>query len=308
MTNSRLKIAFLCSWGRGSRDLYNYYKLYTPKHAGVWEHLVGCTTVEEADVVFIMEGIASHQWKDTTLIKQLSSKKLFVIRHEPPDVYPSNSSMVGLNAIPPELRDKAIVVDYTKHPIWYFSKPELIESHSHEELLSMSHQPRTKKLSCLVSGKTMITGHRKRLDFINRLIKDSPEILTLYGRNNIPYHNHRGSLTAKEKYLAYEGFEYTLCFENSQVLNYFSDKLFDAILMWSMPIYWGAPNVREYLPVDAFYTLSKDLNDTDIEMVKSVCKRPPTEKNIKAIEEARELIINKYSLWPSLQYVLETYN
>ena len=45
----------------------------------------------------------------------------------------------------------------------------------------------------------------------------------------------------------------------------------------------------------------------DIETVKNACSTPPSEKNIKAIGEARHLILEKYSLWPSLQYALENY-
>jgi hypothetical protein len=90
-------------------------------------------------------------------------------------------------------------------------------------------------------------------------------------------------------------------------MDYLSDKMFDAMLMWSTPIYFGATNATEYLPPDSFYELSKNLDEGDVETVKAVCAQPPSKKNIEALGEARQLILKKYSLWPSLQYVLENY-
>ena len=60
-------------------------------------------------------------------------------------------------------------------------------------------------------------------------------------------------------------------------------------------------------PQDSYHSLSKDLNEIDLEMVKNVCLQPPTKKNIKAMEEARYLILNKHSLWSCLQHVIENY-
>ena len=297
-----IRIAFLCSWGQSPQELYNKYKLYTPNRSGSWNNLKGVPKIEDADVVFMMEspGISRPE-----LIEKLRTKKLFVIRHEPPDVI--SSSRLGLNAIPQELREKTTLVDYETQPIWFFSKWELAYSHTHEDFLSMQHSERTSKLSCLVSNKSFVPGHIKRLNFIKKLILEEPELLTLFGRNKINYRSHMGSLSAEKKYLAYEGFEYTLCFENSRIQNYFSDKMFDAMLMWSMPIYWGAPNVADYLPSDSFHMLSENLDEGDLERVKDICKGQPSEKNIKALKEARQLILEKYSLWPSLQYVLENF-
>ena len=79
------------------------------------------------------------------------------------------------------------------------------------------------------------------------------------------------------------------------------------MLMWSMPIYFGATNVGEYLPPDSFHVLSNNLDEKDIEMVKNICNRPPSDKNIKAIKEARQLILQKHSLWPTMEYVLKNY-
>ena len=291
------KIAFTCNWGQDSQVLYNKYKLIAPNRSGQWNYLKGVPTVDDADVVFMFDGV---DVRDAPLLEKLKTKKLFAVRTEPPCV--SKQPI----RIPNILMDRVTTVDYTKQPIWYFAKWwEMSKAYSHEDFLDMPYGKKVGKMSCLLSNKNFTPGHQKRLKFVNRLADISPNLLTLYGRNNISINN--GALSHEDKYLAYKGSEYNLCFENCSIPNYFSDKMFDAILMWSMPIYFGATNISEYLPPDSFHSLSKNLDEGDIEKVKNICKYPPSKKNIKALEESRHLILEKYSLWASLQYVLENY-
>ena len=298
------KIAFTCGWGQSSQALYDKYKLIAPARSGRWNCVTGVPNIDEADVVFMFDGFGnygnSYSVDDLAVVERLKTKKLFAVRCEPPCI---DSSPIRMH---PALVDKITVVDFTTQPIWYFSKWwEMSKTYSHEDFLNMPNGEKTGKLSCLLSGKSRSSGHKKRLRLVNELVKTNPNLLTLYGRNHIP--TNKRSLSHEEKFIAYKDFEYTLCFENCSIPNYFSDKIFDAMLMWSVPIYFGATNVSDYLPSDSFYALSEDLNEDDIEMVKNVCSRPPLEKNIKALGEARRLIFEKYSLWASLEYVLENY-
>jgi len=291
------KIAFTCGWGQNSQELLDKYKLISPNRSGEWNYLKGVSNLADSDVVFMFDGMSNC---DVPYIETLKTKKLFVIRTEPPTI---DKNPVRMH---PSLVDNLTIIDYTTQPIWYFAKWwEMSKKYSHEDFLDMSYGGKNRKLSCLISGKNFAEGHISRLKFVNELIKINPDLLTVYGRNNIP--TNKGALSHEEKYLAYKDSEYSLCFENCSIPNYLSDKMFDATLMWSMPIYFGATNVGDYLPPDSFHTLSKNLNEVDLEMVKNICSQPPSQKNIKAMGEARHLILNKHSLWSSLQYVLENY-
>ena len=298
--NKNIKVSFMCNWGQTPLELHNKYKLFTPFRRGSWENLESTPSISDSDVVFLMEGPGPQSQE---VIRTLKNKRLFVIRHEPPTIIPS--SRLGLNAVPAELREQTTLIDYETQPIWFFSKWELAYSHTPEELMNFQYPSKEAPLSCLVSNKTMVPGHVKRLQFVQKIINTDPNLLTLFGRNRIPYRKHMGAIPAEKKYKAYERFHYTLCFENSQVNNYFSDKIFDSLLMWSMPIYWGAPNLGDYIPQESFHTLGCDLGEADIHKVIEICKTRPTKENIEAIREARHLIMNKYSLWPSLKYILD---
>jgi len=291
------KIAFTCNWGQSSQELLDKYKLLSPNRSGEWNYLKGVSNLIDADVVFMFDGM-SHT--DIPHIETLKNKKLFAIRTEPPTI---SQNPVTIH---PSLANKVTVIDYTTQPIWYFPKWwEMSKKYSHEDFFNMSYGEKNKKLSCLISGKSSAEGHRSRLKFVNKLIETNPDLLTVYGRNSIPSNN--GALPHEDKYLAYKDSEYSLCFENCSIPNYLTDKMFDATLMWSMPIYFGATNVADYLPQDSYHSLSKNLNEIDLEMVRNVCLQPPTKKNIKAMEEARYLILNKHSLWSCLQHVIENY-
>ncbi len=43
-------------------------------------------------------------------------------------------------------------------------------------------------------------------------------------------------------------YDYYLAFENSNCIDYVSEKMFDGLISGTVPVYLGAPNVDEYLP------------------------------------------------------------
>jgi hypothetical protein len=43
---------------------------------------------------------------------------------------------------------------------------------------------------------------------------------------------------------------YHICIENQQVPNYFTEKLIDSFLTYTMPVYWGCPNITDYFDPD----------------------------------------------------------
>ena len=47
--------------------------------------------------------------------------------------------------------------------------------------------------------------------------------------------------------------KFNLCYENTGgSMGYISEKLFDALSTGAVPVYWGAPNVTDYVPGDCF--------------------------------------------------------
>jgi hypothetical protein len=98
-------------------------------------------------------------------------------------------------------------------------------------------------------------------------------------------------------------YKYSFVAENCQQKNYFTEKIADSYLSWSMPVYWGCPNISDYFPDDSYYTIDITKNNAVKELY-NIIKRPLTKKNINAIKEARLRILDSYNVWPALNNVL----
>jgi hypothetical protein len=60
------------------------------------------------------------------------------------------------------------------------------------------------------------------------------------------YRCYRGVAADKQATLAM--YKFCLCFENEACEGYITEKLFDCFLSGTVPVYYGAPNVSEYVP------------------------------------------------------------
>ena len=56
----------------------------------------------------------------------------------------------------------------------------------------------------------------------------------------------------KNKTEVYQQYDFALCFENMAMAGYISEKIFDAFFSGCIPIYWGASDIREYIPENCF--------------------------------------------------------
>jgi hypothetical protein len=148
--------------------------------------------------------------------------------------------------------------------------------------------PKTKQLSWITSNKSLLRGHRARMDFLDRLHENIS--LDLYGSgfNRIP-----------DKWDGLAQYRYTLAVENFTGPYYFSEKLMDAWLSWTMPIYHGCTNITDYFPKGAFISL--DIRRADaVEELRRIIESDAAERNMDAIREARDRVLNTYQLFPFL--------
>jgi len=65
--------------------------------------------------------------------------------------------------------------------------------------------------------------------------------------------------------------KFSIIIENSQEINYFSEKLIDCLLTKTIPIYWGCPNICDYFDCNGFILFSDEnelidkINNIDID-------------------------------------------
>lgn len=94
-------------------------------------------------------------------------------------------------------------------------------------------QPKTKNVSMIYSGKQYLTGHKIRHE-----VATTTEGIDLFG------HGSPKPIRYKEEALL--DYRFSIIIENSQTKNYFTEKLIDSLIVGTVPIYWGCPNVGDF--------------------------------------------------------------
>lgn len=166
---------------------------------------------------------------------------------------------------------------------WHINK-------SFDELNALDVNQKTGDVSWVTSNNNLFPQHKVRLGFIAYL-KQQSYPFALLGRGFTPI---------QDKFDGIYPYKYTIAAENYIGPNYFTEKIIDAFLSWTMPIYYGSPNITDYFPAESMIRV--DLNDHQqaLETIKEAIANRAWEKNIEAIAHARQLILQKYQLFPLL--------
>ncbi|KAK4524226.1 hypothetical protein GAYE_SCF02G2125 [Galdieria yellowstonensis] len=72
-----------------------------------------------------------------------------------------------------------------------------------------------------------------------------------------PFDNHRDMVISW-----YRPYKFTLCFENTQLMGYITEKLFNGLLADTVPIYWGTPDIDELVNTDAIIVCNEEGDNT----------------------------------------------
>lgn len=175
----------------------------------------------------------------------------------------------------------------------YILSPPAVPWHvnkTYDELVSCSVPPKIKPLSWIVGAARDLPGHLQRLAFLDTVKKSSLPI-DLFGRAVRPI---------EDKWDGLAPYFFSLAIENNSGPDMWTEKLADCFLSWSVPFYYGCTNLEKYFPKDAYIPI--DLNDsaTAIKTIRENATQENWEKRLPAINEARNLILNKYQLFPFL--------
>ena len=96
--------------------------------------------------------------------------------------------------------------------------------------------------SLIASNQNKLTGHKLRHKIVQH-IKSKNLDISVIGRGYKPFKNKEDGL---------KSFRYSIVIENSSELDYFTEKVIDACLLETIPIYWGAPNISKYFDTKGF--------------------------------------------------------
>jgi hypothetical protein len=148
---------------------------------------------------------------------------------------------------------------------------------------------RPMRLACIASGKRLWPGHDLRLRFLSDLRvaadRDGFEI-EFFGRGLPADLRSRGPVRSKATVL--RAADLTLAIENDDTDDrYVTEKLWDPLICWSLPLYHGSRAADAIIPPDAFVRVPS-LDAAGIAVIREAVRHASASRTrIEAISEAR---------------------
>jgi hypothetical protein len=164
--------------------------------------------------------------------------------------------------------------------------------------LQFTNSEKQNKISWVTSDSNVNPGHEPRLRFLE-ILKQSDLNIDFFGRGINPI---------EDKFDGVYPYRYTLAIENYSDKDYWTEKIADAFLSYTMPVYYGCKNIEDFFPKGSFIKIDIHEPIAAIEIIKNAIKNKSWEKNIDAITEARNLILNNYQFFPFITKLIATLN
>lgn len=162
-----------------------------------------------------------------------------------------------------------------------------------DDLAVLPLPQKTRLLSCVVSNKSGTHGHHWRTQAAVALKAHFGEQIDMFGFGWNPIADKRDAI---DPYL------HTVVIENECRENYWTEKLSDAILGYSQPIYAGAPNVGSYFNHD-FPVLEYGSSSDDF--VASVSRALESGPAAAALYERRNQVMYEHNLFYHIARLIE---
>jgi hypothetical protein len=127
----------------------------------------------------------------------------------------------------------------------------------------------------------------------------------LYGKwwEKRKYKNWRG--TVPDKLATLKNYQFCICYENTRdVKGYVTEKIFDCFATGTVPVYWGAENIEEYVPSDCFIDRRKFKDNEEMyRFLKSVTK----EEYQSYVERARLYLLSDQAKLFTQKHLVEIF-
>jgi len=281
----------------------------TPEHLGIWND-VKFTERSDSDCDYY---IVLNNLRDGEQLP-VAPGNVFRIVQEPPteffkpwhknQPYSSKSFMCD-----PDNSGEGYI---TSHPMvpWHINR-------DYDFLSAVSVPDKKNILSWITSTKSILGGHKQRMGFLGDVSNKIPE-LDLIGTNihhisnpeerkkNSEEQHRLGFKIVEDKWAGLAPYKYSLAIENFSGPDYWTEKLADCFLAWTMPIYYGCTNLENYFPADSFVRIDINNPEEALEIINGTIHSNSWEKHLNAISEARKLALDEYQLFPSISRFLKS--
>jgi len=165
------------------------------------------------------------------------------------------------------------------------------------------------KKFCTLIARRLCSKHPKQLyserEKTIRFFEDKPGEFDLYGFywEKRGYKNYRGHVPDKIDTL--KNYKFCICYENTRdVKGYVTEKIFDCFSAGSVPVYWGASNITDYIPEGCFIDRRKFADELSLyNFLKQITK----EEYERYLECAAEFLKSPAAKPFSQEFFVETF-
>lgn len=135
--------------------------------------------------------------------------------------------------------------------------------------------------SLIASAKARQAGHKLRHQVV-AWSRETGQDIQIMGRGYKPFAKKSDGLAP---------YRYSIVIENARETNYFSEKLIDALVCKTVPIYWGCPNIADFFDTDGMVICN---NLPDLQRAITQMSEADYAARLPALERARDVALTTY--------------
>jgi hypothetical protein len=204
-----------------------------------------------------------------------------------------------LSPYPMDGGQSPVVVTQTGLP-WFhglrFDRDGMRIGQSFEDLVALRPGPKDNRLSVVCSTKSNLPRHRERLKFVMALKDRLQDRLVIRGRGFEP---------VVDKGEAIGPHRYHLVVENNNLGCFWTEKLADAFLGWSFPLFAGARDAVDDFPLGSMVYLDIRDHAACIAQVEKVLDDDLYETRLPALTAAREKLLYEHNFFALISREVE---
>lgn len=261
----------------------------TPGGKGIWDDVRFTTDdIEECDVLVMLNNRMKH-----AVHAHCPKGRIWALMQEPYAKGFTDWMVEGHDAF------DRIYTNYlpSSDPKYITSQPALPwhVNRTFDELTTCVMPEKRRSLSWIVGNCRDLPGHMKRFAFLRAVQADKNLDIDLYGR---------AVHFIDDKWDGLAPYRYSIAAENTLWPDYWTEKIADCFLTWTVPFYHGCGNLEKYFPADSFIRIDIDKPEEAIGIIKRYLREDDWSRRLPALEEARRRVLYEYQLFPVLTRLL----
>lgn len=163
-------------------------------------------------------------------------------------------------------------------------------NYSYSDIASLPIPTKTKKISFITSNKKMMRGHTNRMKFLESLKNEFGDAIDIFGQGINPIDDKAEALLP---------YKFSICIENSEINDYWTEKIADPLLAFCIPIYYGCKNIDKYFDDKAILRFEIDNIKESLETIENILRNADEIYNMRLPQliTERNKILKEYNLF-----------